>query len=260
MEPYTVEQVRKRMANAWDGISYLSAKATIKYFGAVHHHAQHPAFLQPADVDRPIYRLQAWWRRPDQWRHDRDDFNGTTVSYIGVGDQWCLGKNGVLERSGTIEEARNQRLTQEGLLFYGRPYLTPEDNAHLWLWLNPAIWVASFQFALNNWYAPPRDDVFEDAQVVHVLAGEGLPPNFETSEQRAQLRRWWIAEWDRDEELGDYANFFQLWVDMRTGFCRRMTSEGANGRQWDIIVESLALDNVAQVPDAVFRGFTAATE
>ncbi len=39
---------------------------------------------------------------------------------------------------------------------------------------------------------------------------------------------------------------------MRTGFCRRMTVEGSNGRQWDIIVDPLELNGLLDVTSPVF--------
>ncbi|SMC04646.1 hypothetical protein SAMN00768000_1761 [Sulfobacillus thermosulfidooxidans DSM 9293] len=44
----------------------------------------------------------------------------------------------VFKRSGTVQEAQAQQLTAQDPLSWGRPYLTPKENAHLWLWLNPA--------------------------------------------------------------------------------------------------------------------------
>ncbi len=167
-----------------------------------------------------------------------------------------IGGCGVPVSSRTWEpqkEARLQHLTPQGNLWYGRPYLSPAENAHLGLWLNPAVWVAAYSLALNNWYRPRRDDVYLDDQIVHVLASEGLAPNPRNPADYDRAWCWAIGNWDRDEELGDYANFFQLWVDMRTGFCHRMTAEGANGRQWDIIVHSLTLNDVSQVPDNIFQ-------
>jgi hypothetical protein len=54
---------------------------------------------------------------------------------------------------------------------------------------------------------------------------------------------------DRDPEILDYTNFYQLWVDMRTSFCRRITGEGANGRAWDILLDELTINE----PDGIAR-------
>ncbi len=254
MERYTLDQVRDRMVHAWDGVHCLAARATMKHLAPLREAPRAPRFLEPADVGRPTRCLEAWWRAPDRWRHDVDGRDGARLSYVGIGDDWWLWQAGIVQWTGTTVDARQQGLTQSDNLSYGRPYLSPAENAQLWLWLNPAIWVASFSLALNNWSAPLRDDVYQDAHIVHVLASEGLEPNRWTGAEQELTERWWIQQWDRDEELGDFANFFQLWVDMRTGFCRRMTAEGANGRQWDILVASLILNDVSHVPDAIFAG------
>jgi len=39
---------------------------------------------------------------------------------------------------------------------------------------------------------------------------------------------------------------------MRTGFCRRMTAEGSNGRQWDILVDVLELNGPLDATNPVF--------
>lgn len=242
------------MVHAWDGVTCVSATARIKYFSPMQGDPDYPRLLEPEDVERPVHRVAAWWHGPDRWRYDVDGWEGTHLSYVGIGDRWWLWQAGALLRSRTTEDARQQHLTDANNLLYGRPYLSPEENAHLWLWLNPAIWVASYSLALNNWCAPLPDDIYHQDQVVHVLAGAGLERNPPTEDDRELRQRWLMWDWDRDEELGDYVNFFQLWVDMRTGFCRRMAAEGANGRQWDILVDSLILNDESQVPDAMFAG------
>ena len=115
--------------------------------------------------------------------------------------------------------------------------------------------IPTYSFATavaNNWYSPLPDTVYGD-DVVHLLAGPGLDPRGETPHIRELRKGWWAVDWNRDQELTDFGNVFQLWVDVRTGFCRRMTSEGSNGRQWDIIVESLEINGHA-IHDEIFRG------
>ncbi len=253
MERYTLDQVRERMIHAWDGVTCVSATGSMKHFPVMRGDPDYPRFLDSTDLDLPIRQLSAWWMAPDRWRHDMRRGQDPALSYVGVANRWWLRHDGVLRRSGTTEEARQQGLTQEGNLIYGRPYLSPEQNAHLWLWLNPAIWVASYDLVMNNWFAPLPDDVYHDEEIVHVLASAGFESNPVTGEKKKLSDRWWIWDWDRDEELGDYVNFFQLWVDMRTGFCRRMTAEGANGRHWDILVQSLTLNDPVQVPHDMFE-------
>ena len=168
-----------------------------------------------------------------------------------VRDRWAWWQDDTLQATGTIALAREHHLTATELLTYGRPYLTPAENAHLWLWLNPAIWAASFGLVLDNHDSPLLGDLYDDDQIVHILAGHGVASSVFPGDNAA-LDQWDIQTWDRDQELTDFANFHQLWVDMRTGFCRRMTAEGSNGRQWDIIVDTLELNGILDATDPVF--------
>jgi outer membrane lipoprotein-sorting protein len=50
------------------------------------------------------------------------------------------------------------------------------------------------------------------------------------------------ADWNGDQEVTDDATFFQLWVDMETGFIRRIAKEELDGRTWDLAVTSLRIN------------------
>lgn len=245
--------IQRTMIAAWDGVQSLAASARMAYWpGMVR--SDHPRFADPPLADQEVFTFKAWWQHPNRWRHDTNAFmpNRTLLSYVGVDDRWWVWQNGILKRSGTVQEAQAQQLTAQDPLSWGRPYLTPKENAHLWLWLKAAIWVASFAMVANTWSTPLPDAVYGE-DVVLLLAGPGLDPQGETLRSPDLLNDWWAVDWNRDQELTDFGNVFQLWVDRRTEFCRRMTSEGSNGRQWDIIVDSLEI-NAHPIPDDVFCG------
>jgi hypothetical protein len=263
MRPYldctrlTLSDVRNRMLHAGDEIVRLHARARMKFFGEYYapERGSLPGPLRlwgPDDMAQPSQILEAWWVAPDHWRHDSQVAAGPRQSYRMIGDQWALWQGDTVQATGTMAQARDQHLTARELLTYGRPYLTPAENAHLWLWLNPAIWVASFGLVLDNHYYPLLDDLYDDDQIVHVLAGHGVGSSVFPGWENAALDQWSIQTWDRDQELTDFANFHQLWVDMRTGFCRRMTAEGSNGRQWDILVDVLELNGPLDATNPVF--------
>ncbi len=251
---YSLLEVQRKMVAAWDGVNSLSASATMIYFPSMVR-SDRPRFHDKAEAGGKVFTLKAWWQHPDRWRHDTNLFirDGACMSYVGVHDRWWVWRNEALQHSGSVTSAKEQQFTKKCSLTWGRPYLTPKENAHLWLWINPTIWVASFNMVANNRLSPLPDAVYGD-HVVHLLAGPGLARCGEETPHTRQLREDWNAvDWKRGQELTDFGNVFQLWVDMRTGFCRRMTSEGFNGRQWDIIVESLEI-NGHEVPGEIFCG------
>lgn len=233
----TMIMIRDRMRTVWQGIHRLEASATLSYGPTI-----------------PPTRYQAWWQAPDQWRHDVTPHDQLTISYRAHGDAWWVLRNGILWNQGTIEEARRSHLTAHELLEYGRPYLTPQANAHLWLWLNPPIWAYSFNLVLNVGYTPGvMDDFAPDAPIVHLVAASSWDPHVGADAPSETIRYWWATAWDREQELTDYANCFQLWVDRRTGFCRRMTAEGTDGRFWDLVIDEPVINGTVLDP-AIFRG------
>ncbi|MCY0909661.1 MAG: hypothetical protein OWR62_14870, partial [Sulfobacillus thermotolerans] len=121
----------------------------------------------------------------------------------------------------------------------------------MWVWLNSPIWATSCSLVVNSGYTSQADDTYVDAEIVHVLAGQTFNHDPEDDSRTRLLSQWSLDSWDRDMELFDYANFFQLWVDMRTGFCRRITAEGENGRMWDIIIDKPVI-NGQSIPLEIF--------
>lgn len=239
---YPLAEVRERMITAWEGVQRLEAQAHLIL-----------AHLETG-APRPetTEHFSAWWQAPAYWRHDKR--NAVRVnSYRSAGAQWCLVRNGHLLQQGTVADAERQALTQHDLLYYGRPYLSPQQNAHLWFWLNAALWAVSYDLVVNEGYTPTPTPTTE--AVVHLLAGVSFTHDsgHVVHPDRPRLRAQWnIHAWDRETEILDYANFFQLWVDMNTGFCSRITAEGEHGRMWELVLDRLVI-NGPTIPLTTFR-------
>ncbi len=257
--PRAIQEVKERMLSAWNDVEVLVAEAIKKtYRGMPPSSPNSPRFLEPSDVQISPYHYRAWWQAPERWRYDReirgrDVDERMTLSFVVDRETWAIRRNGELRRQGSRPAAEDEQLTKGEGLWYGRPYLTARDNAHLWAWLNPQLWASSCSFVINDTVAPLPDDVYHDTNVVHLLAINGAWEHDPFPDRLSdQQRMHWLDDPERDAEIGDYVNFFQLWVDMKTGFLRRVTGEGANGRQWDIIVESLLTNGAARVPPGTF--------
>lgn len=251
----TVDEVRQRMWHAWDGVQSLHVRGRKKVsLIAPGDRPNRPAFLAPDSMDIAPYRYEAWWQAPHHWRHDRETASHpisaphTGLSYITVGDDWWLKKDGVLVRSGTVTEARRLRQTEGDDLWFGRPYLTPRENIRLWPYLNPKTWAASLGLVVNDGRYPLADDVFHDPAIIHVIAGY-----WDSGQSRLPVEPGQHLV-DPDKSADDLAqtNICQLWVDMRTGFCRRITGEGANGRSWDMILDELVINPAEGIAPEVF--------
>lgn len=251
----TVEEVRQRMLHAWDGVESLHVRATKKlYRVAAVDHVNRATFLTPDVLDIDPYHYEAWWEAPHHWRHDREvpshpfGFPHMAGSYIVVGDNWWLKERGRLVQSGTVTESRRTRQTEGDDLSFGRPYLSARENISLWPYLNPQTWAVSLGFVINDGRYPPADDVFHDRAIIHVVAGYW---NSGQSRLPREPGQHLIDPNQSADDLSD-TNIFQLWVDMRTGFCRRITGEAANGRAWDIILDELVINPVEGIAPAVF--------
>lgn len=256
--PRTIQEVKERMLSAWSGVEVLVAEAIEKAYTVTPPTPHGPQFVEPQDLHIAPYHYRAWWHAPEQWRYDteipnRDLGQRTTLSFTVDGDTWAIRRNGQLQRQGTRRAAEDEHLTQGDALWFGRPYLTARDNAHLWAWLNPQLWASSCSFVINDTVVPLRDDTYHDTNVVHVLAVNGAWEHDPFPDRLSEQDKMnWLNDPERDAEFVDYVNFFQLWVDMSTGFLRRVTGEGANGREWDIIVERLVTNEAAIIPPGTF--------
>ena len=252
----TVEEVRQKMLTAWDGIYSLHARARKKVYRVNAPGRSIPQFVEPDDLSIVPYHYEAWWQDPDSWRHDCElpsrpvTLPHQQISYIAIGDTWRVKEEGVVQKSGTVVESQQTDLTRGDGLWFGRPYLAAKDNRFLWDWLNPQLWAASMDLIVTDKISPLPDDVFHDPAIVHVLAGwwsVGRSPSI------AEQRQWDLTSEDRDTEILDYTNFCQLWVDMRTGFCRRIAGEAANGRSWDIVIDELTINEPGGIAREVFH-------
>lgn len=252
----TVEEVRQKMLTAWDGIHSLHARARKKVYRVNASGRSIPQFVEPNDLYIAPYHYEAWWQDPDNWRHDCElpshpiTLPHQQISYIALGDTWRVKEEGVVQKSGTVAEAQQTDLTRGDGLWFGRPYLPAKDNRFLWAWLNPQLWAASMNLIVTDKISSLPDDVFHDPAIVHVLAGwwsVGRSPSI------ADQRQWNLTSEDRDTEILDYTNFYQLWVDMRTGFCRRIAGEAANGRSWDIVIDELTINEPGGIAQEVFH-------
>ena len=252
----TVDEVRQRMLHAWDGVQSLRAYGTEKiYRVAPADRLNHPEFLTPNAVSIEPYHYQAWWQAPHSWRHDRErpghPFGSphTPVSYIGVGGDWWVKINGVVQKSGTVAESQRTHQMEGDDLWFGRPYLSPWENVSVWTWLNPQAWANSLGLVINDGCYPLPDDVFHDPAIVHVIAGYWDDGGADLSVEPGQH----LSDPNKSaDDLMD-TNIVQLWVDMRTGFCRRITGEGANGRSWDMIITDLTVNPVDGIAPEIFR-------
>lgn len=235
------EQIREAMLRAWDGVHNLEATARRAYFKA-NDVPPRRRFLQPQDVHDSIHYYHAWWEAPDHWRLDQTLLSGTALRYVSVGDDWALWRNGLLHKRGSIATARQSLPTRGEDLIFGRPYLSPFENALLWAWLNPMLWAVSCGLFVDQGYQPTSDDILADSDVVHVLASQSWAHGSIDADRARQYKSMRLADFDRDMDIGEGVNFWRLWVDKQTGFLRRVTGESANGRQWDIIVDYLEIN------------------
>ncbi len=158
-------------------------------------------------------------------------------------------KTGLLKRSERWS-AQQTAITQGDSLWFGRPYFSASDNRFLWAWLNPQLWAASLNLIVTDQVDPLPDDVFHDPGTMHVVAGRW---SVEPSPTIAEHRQWNLTSEDRDTEILDYTNFYPLWVDMHTGFCRRVTGEGVNGRDWDILLDELTINEPGRISKEIFQ-------
>lgn len=254
--PYSVEEVRARMLSAWEGVNSLHSVGREKAYLTSRPDPYHNSrrFLACEDIEHiPPYHYEAWWQAPDCWRHDHEMPSHPStqpyslLSYLALGDSWWVQKDGRVIHQGTVTESQLGPRAQGENLVSGRPYLAPRDNRFLWAWLNPQLWAASLSLVVLD--GSDADDVFHDDKVVHVVAGSWTTGRASLADHK----QWPLVNWDREPQVLDYTNIYQLWVDMRTGFCRRITGEGANGRTWDFLVDALVINEPGGISRAVFQ-------
>lgn len=251
----SIDEIRQVMLCAWDGVDDLVATARKAHF-RVDDHPARSRFLRPEDVITSVHQYKAWWQAPDHWRLDQTFFNGRVLSYVTVGDEWTLWRDGVPYQNGSVTRAKETQFTRGDDLIFGRPYLGPAENAQLWAWLNPALWATSCSLLVDDGYQPSSDDVDAPDEIVHVLASQSWRHDLMDRDRANKYKTMMLDDWDRDMDIGECVNFWQLWIDMKTGFLRRITGESGNGRLWDIMVDSVLINQSSGVGSNVFDRHT----
>ncbi|WP_298335847.1 hypothetical protein [Ferrimicrobium sp.] len=257
--PSQLEQVRERMFHAWSGVESVEIHFLEKHLPVWSASLNDPSKDSTQTVrDIPVYHSSAWWKAPDLWRLDEElpEHGGEGFykaprhphSFVVNGDRYAFRTDGVMVNTGTRAEA----LARQGEWFVrgvgaGRPYLSARENAQLWYWSAPQLWVCNFNLVLNS-DSQYIDGILGDRDhFAHVLATRENWIHEVPDQTRPMLeprcKQWYAgAEWNGDQEVTDDATFFQLWVDMETGFIRRIAKEELDGRTWDLAVTSLRIN------------------
>lgn len=259
MSQPSVEMVQERMFHAWDGVESLEIHLLQKYRVVGSAGVEEPsADFRQTERDIPVYHSSAWWKAPDLWRHDEElpELGGERCytaprhphSFVVNGDRYAFRTDGIVVNAGTRAEA----LARQGEWFVrgvgaGRPYLSARDNAQLWYWSAPQLWVCNFALVMQGGCHHIDDMLGHRHHVALVLATDAnwiIGASFHTSwGLEPRCGRWrTTADWDGDQEVTDDALFFQLWVDLETGFVLRIAKEELNGRTWDMVVTSLRIN------------------
>ncbi|WP_276970357.1 hypothetical protein [Ferrimicrobium acidiphilum] len=257
--PSQLELVRERMFHAWDGVDSLEIHLLTKHRRVWRVRVEEPsADFTQTEPDIPVYHSSAWWSAPESWRLDEElpELGGERFytaprhphSFVVNGDRYAFRTDGVVVNTGRRDEA----LERQGEWFVrgvgaGRPYLAARENAQLWYWSAPQLWVCNFNLVLNS-HGQYVDGILGDRRwFAHVLASQGNWIHEVPHQARPMLeprcQQWYTgADWNGDQEVTDDATFFQLWVDMETGFIRRIAKEELDGRTWDLAVTSLRIN------------------
>ncbi len=265
-EPGLFDALKRRMLNSWDDLESLHTSFLERFMQAGSIGVTEPIPEKFGDPGKVLWTrtIDLWWSAPDKWRFDQeyrgDPFDSKVreqstepervrVSFVVNGDNWAWFKDGDLAGFGTRAEALERKdAWSEFGQWYGCPYLSAKDNAQIQYYCNPRLWLANCDLVLHD--AGYRSD-----------AGDSLAPPI-TYRILATRNEWvhqhddkasdigdpslseWFA-WDSfagDQEFFDYVDFFQLWVDLQTGFVRRFTKERSSGRAVDCLVTALELN------------------
>ena len=259
-----LREILECMLASWDGVETIEFGVLEKFLrpwvGVVD---DQPEDFMRSGEDRPAWHIHAWFEAEDKWRIDEESWRGlgstetAIYSLIVNGDRWEMREDGVRASGGTRAdaEAKRDRWFARGL-FCGRPYLSARENAQLWYWSAPQLRVANLELIGQPLERRSRPDLLSGRSIVHLLATTGpfvppLPEVLDPGRRRELSDRWYTgADWDGDQEILDDADFFQLWVDMDTGFIRRFTKEETNGRSLDIAIPRLVINH--DIPDEIF--------
>lgn len=229
-----VKDVRTLMLRAWDNVDtfHVVAKAQFYRVGDEDGPNPHPPwrFLEPATLlawpgaDNP-WVFRAWWAAPHSWRYMTQNPAGVQVEYVATEKKWAYRVNGVAEVEGLATTSDKNPVPTFDV---GKPRLNPEQNRDLCWWITPQAWVESMQLQLLWTGSIGYRDLY------HLVA---YP---EPAALRANRGLWDMLRIE-DETIYD-GHVYQLWVDRKTGFFHRLTAEGDNGRAWDIMVDTMVLN------------------
>ncbi len=220
--------VRRLMLQAWDNIDTFHAVARLQNYnvGEEAGPERHPPwnFLDPTTLFawmKEPWTLSAWWKNPDVWRYFQVSPVGAREEYVAKADQWAYRINGV-------EKLKGLRTSSKLPLFIvGGPFWSPQDNCRHWWWMNPQLWVESMQLQVLE------QGLIQGHDLYHVMA---YPD--------PEALRWNRSLFDPEQDLERIfaGHVYQLWVHAATGFFYRLTAEADNGRAWDVIVDTLILN------------------
>lgn len=234
------QTIHDLMCHAWDSVTSLAATARIMpyYLDSLCPSPQKPPrFLRGKDIPAESFPMRAYWKAPDHWYYQARLPQGI-FEYGAVGNRFWGTSAGEITSGVRPKLVDLQTMTYS--IVTGDPLLTPQQNAHYHLWLNPQMWARDTYFVVLDYSAVVRDH-----WCYHLLArlrepGAVLPPDTRIPVALAD---------DYRDFTGD---FYQLWVDMTTGFLWRLTGEGFNGREWDIIIDELVINEAHRIPHDAF--------
>ncbi|MHB1611294.1 MAG: hypothetical protein ACYCOU_24515 [Sulfobacillus sp.] len=223
------ETVRRLMLQAWDNVGTFHAVARAQYYnvGEDAGPERHPPwnFLDSTALfafnRREPWILSAWWKTPDTWRYFESSPVAAREEYLAQADHWAYRINGV-------EKAKGSRTSSKLPLFIvGSPIWSPQDNCRRWWWMNPQLWVESMRLEVLE------KGLIQGHDLYHVIAY-----------QDPEALRWNRGLFDQEQDLEIIfaGHVYQLWIDPMTGFFHRLTAEADNGRAWDVIVDTLVLN------------------
>lgn len=230
-----IAMVKVLMAQAWHNVESLYAVAKIQHYnvGGGMGPDRHPPwrFLDPTALLAFSNRNEPWtvtasWRDPETWHYRKTSPAGTQVEYAGRGDHWVYSVDGVARAQGSSATRWGDRPLPR--FDVGTPAFSPlENRARCW-WLNPPLWVESTQFQLLE------TGSIGGRRLHHVIA-------YPDSDALRDNRGLWDMERMEDETIYE-GHVYQLWVDCNTGFFWRLAAEADNGRAWDIMMDTLEIN------------------
>jgi len=236
---FDASTVRAKMNAAWDNVTMLSVTVhEICYDVGVGDPSQPTPWRMNEDGFPAYYSAihTLYWKEPNLLRyHMRETKVGhlevmQDYDYLAKGSEWwqTVSSYRPVHGFGPVSFARSSV----------GPTMNPRENSRYWEWINPSVWCHSMQLL------PCGESGLPEHPVVHILAGK----NFEGVANSQGSPTFF----DEGLEPTEGTIFCQLWVDMTSGFFTRLSGESDNGRLWDILVQSLLVNEVAALPPECF--------